>query len=72
MAARLARPTFRLYVADDPVGAEIGGAVKNVLAIAAGIVEGAGLGDNARAAMITRGLAELIRLGRALGPGRRR
>ncbi len=67
MAARLARPTFRLYVADDPVGAEIGGAVKNVLAIAAGIVEGAGLGDNARAAMITRGLAELIRLGRALG-----
>ena len=67
MAARLARPTFRLYVADDPVGAEIGGAVKNVLAIAAGIVEGAGLGDNARAAVITRGLAELIRLGRALG-----
>ena len=67
MAQRLARPTFRLYVSDDPVGAEIGGAVKNVLAIAAGIVEGAGLGDNARAAMITRGLAELIRLGRALG-----
>jgi glycerol-3-phosphate dehydrogenase (NAD(P)+) len=67
MATRLARPTFRLYVSDDPVGAEIGGAVKNVLAIAAGIVEGAGLGDNARAAIITRGLAELIRLGRALG-----
>jgi glycerol-3-phosphate dehydrogenase (NAD(P)+) len=67
MAARLARPTFRLYVSDDPVGAEIGGAVKNVLAIAAGIVEGAGLGDNARAAMITRGLAEMIRLGNALG-----
>lgn len=67
MAARLARPTFRLYVSDDPIGAEIGGAVKNVLAIAAGIVEGAGLGDNARAAVITRGLAELIRLGRALG-----
>ena len=67
MATRLARPTFRLYVSDDPVGAEIGGAVKNVLAIAAGIVEGAGLGDNARAAMITRGLAEMIRLGNALG-----
>ena len=67
MATRLARPTFRLYVSDDPVGAEIGGAVKNVLAIAAGIVEGAGLGDNARAAMITRGLAEMIRLGHALG-----
>ena len=67
MASRLARPTFRLYVSDDPVGAEIGGAVKNVLAIAAGIVEGAGLGDNARAAMITRGLAEMIRLGSALG-----
>lgn len=67
MIARLGRPAFRLYVSDDPVGAEIGGAVKNVLAIAAGIVEGAGLGDNARAAMITRGLAELIRLGTALG-----
>jgi glycerol-3-phosphate dehydrogenase (NAD(P)+) len=67
LAMRLARPTFRLYVSDDPIGAEIGGAVKNVLAIASGIVEGAGLGDNARAAIITRGLAELIRLGRALG-----
>jgi len=67
LAIRLARPTFRLYVSDDPIGAEIGGAVKNVLAIAAGIVEGAGLGDNARAAIVTRGLAELIRLGRALG-----
>ena len=67
LAARLARPTFRLYVSDDPIGAEIGGAVKNVLAIASGIVEGSGLGDNARAAVITRGLAELIRLGRALG-----
>jgi len=67
LSQRLARPTFRLYVSDDPVGAEVGGAVKNVLAIAAGIVEGKGLGDNARAAVITRGLAELIRLGLALG-----
>jgi glycerol-3-phosphate dehydrogenase (NAD(P)+) len=67
VSQRLGRPTFRLYVSDDPVGAEVGGAVKNVLAIAAGIVEGKGLGDNARAAVITRGLAELIRLGVALG-----
>ncbi len=59
--------TFRVYRSDDIVGAEIGGAVKNVLAIACGIVEGRKLGDNARAALITRGLAELIRLGRAKG-----
>ena len=51
----------------DPIGAEIGGAVKNVLAIACGIVDGRGLGDNARAALITRGLAEMIRLGVAKG-----
>jgi glycerol-3-phosphate dehydrogenase (NAD(P)+) len=60
-------PTFRPYLADDLVGAEIGGAVKNVLAIACGIVEGRGLGDNARAALITRGLAELTRLAVAKG-----
>ncbi|NWG52205.1 MAG: NAD(P)-dependent glycerol-3-phosphate dehydrogenase [Hydrogenophilaceae bacterium] len=59
--------TFRPYVTDDLVGAEIGGAVKNVLAIACGIAEGRGLGEGARAALITRGFAELIRLGRALG-----
>ncbi len=59
--------TFRPYLSDDPVGAEIGGAVKNVLAIACGIVEGRGLGDNARAALITRGLAELTRLAVAKG-----
>jgi glycerol-3-phosphate dehydrogenase (NAD(P)+) len=59
--------TFRPYLADDLVGAEIGGAVKNVLAIACGIVEGRGLGDNARAALITRGLAELTRLALAKG-----
>jgi glycerol-3-phosphate dehydrogenase (NAD(P)+) len=58
---------FRPYLSQDPVGAEIGGAVKNVLAIACGIVVGRGLGDNARASLITRGLAEMIRLGVAKG-----
>lgn len=61
---------FRPYLSQDPTGAEIGGAVKNVLAIACGIISGRGLGDNARAALITRGLAEMIRLGVAKG-GRR-
>lgn len=63
----LASPMFRIYQSDDVIGAEIGGAVKNVLAIACGIVEGRGLGDNARAALITRGLAELMRLGHVKG-----
>ncbi len=58
---------FRPYLSPDPVGTEIGGAVKNVLAIACGIVVGRGLGDNARAALITRGLAEMARLGVAQG-----
>ncbi|HEY3910918.1 MAG TPA: NAD(P)H-dependent glycerol-3-phosphate dehydrogenase [Stellaceae bacterium] len=58
---------FRPYLSSDPIGAEIGGAVKNVLAIACGVVVGRGLGDNARAALITRGLAEMVRLGLALG-----
>jgi glycerol-3-phosphate dehydrogenase (NAD(P)+) len=58
---------FRPYLSNDVVGAQIGGAVKNVLAIACGIVEGRGLGDNARAALITRGLAEMVRLGLAKG-----
>ena len=58
---------FRPYLSDDLVGAEIGGAVKNVIAVACGIVAGRGLGDNARAALITRGLAEITRLGRAKG-----
>jgi glycerol-3-phosphate dehydrogenase (NAD(P)+) len=58
---------FRPYQSDDPIGAEIGGAVKNVLAIACGTVLGRGLGDNARASLITRGLAEMIRLGLAKG-----
>src|SRR4029077_19817880 len=55
------------YLSDDPIGAEIGGAVKNVLAIACGVVCGRGLGDDARAALITRGLAEMVRLGVAKG-----
>ncbi len=65
--AALGTARFRPYLSRDPIGAEIGGAVKNVLAIACGIIEGRGLGDNARAALITRGLAEMIRLGLAKG-----
>lgn len=59
--------TFRPYLSDDLVGAQVGGAVKNVLAIACGVVHGRDLGDNARAALITRGLAEIARLGARLG-----
>jgi len=62
--------TFRLYASDDVVGVEIGGALKNIIAIAAGVVEGLGLGHNALAALITRGLAEVSRLATAAG-GRR-
>jgi glycerol-3-phosphate dehydrogenase (NAD(P)+) len=64
---RLAQPTFRIYVSNDVAGAEIGGAVKNVLAIACGVVEGKGLGQNARAALIARGFAEMRRFGLAYG-----
>jgi glycerol-3-phosphate dehydrogenase (NAD(P)+) len=63
----LGGPTFRPYWSPDVVGAQIGGAVKNVMAIACGIVEGRKLGDNARAALITRGLAEMVRLGLTKG-----
>ncbi len=63
----LQNPQFRIYLNQDLIGVQIGGAVKNVLAIAAGIGEGLGLGANARAALITRGLAEMIRLGEAIG-----
>jgi glycerol-3-phosphate dehydrogenase (NAD(P)+) len=63
----IALPTFRVYLSDDVAGAEIGGAVKNVLAIACGVVEGKGLGQNARAALIARGFAEMTRFGVALG-----
>ena len=58
---------FRAYTSDDIIGAELGGSVKNVLAIATGICDGMSLGDNARAALVTRGLAEMMRLGRVLG-----
>ena len=63
----LSSSRFRIYGSDDVIGAQVGGAVKNVLAIACGIVEGRNLGDNARAALITRGLAEIVRLGVAKG-----
>jgi len=63
-------PTFRLYTNDDVVGVELCGAVKNVIAIAAGVVEGLGFGFNTDAALITRGLAEMTRLGCALGARR--
>ena len=64
---RIARPWFRPYLSDDVTGAEIGGAVKNVLAIACGVVEGRRLGQNARAALISRGFAEMTRFGLARG-----
>jgi len=67
---RIKQPTFRIYVSDDLAGAEIGGAVKNVLAIACGVVEGKGLGQNARAALIGRGFAEMTRFGLAFGAKR--
>jgi glycerol-3-phosphate dehydrogenase (NAD(P)+) len=67
LADRIATPTFRPYFATDMIGAEAGGAVKNVLAIACGIVEGRGLGRSAHAALITRGFSELTRLAVALG-----
>ncbi|MDQ6796493.1 MAG: NAD(P)-dependent glycerol-3-phosphate dehydrogenase [Actinomycetota bacterium] len=71
LAARLqgllSTESFRVYTNDDLVGCEVGGSVKNVIAIASGISDGMGFGDNARAALITRGLAEMTRLGVALG-----
>ncbi|MFT5139339.1 MAG: glycerol-3-phosphate dehydrogenase (NAD(P)+) [Lysobacterales bacterium] len=66
IAQALHGTSFRAYTSDDVIGAELGGAVKNVLAVATGICDGMGLGDNARAALITRGLAEMMRLGAAL------
>ena len=67
VARELHSPRFRIYANDDLLGAEVGGAVKNVMAIATGICDGLGFGLNARAALITRGLAEISRLGVALG-----
>jgi len=70
LSAAIARPNFRPYYSEDVIGAEIGGSVKNVLAIACGVVEGLGLGQNARAALIARGYAEMMRFGEALGAQR--
>lgn len=67
LVAQLGTKRFRPYRSDDLIGAQIGGAVKNVIAIACGIVAGRNLGDNARAALMTRGLAEMMRLGIAMG-----
>jgi glycerol-3-phosphate dehydrogenase (NAD(P)+) len=67
LQAAIARPVFRPYATDDLVGVALGGAAKNVYAIACGIAEGAGLGESARAALLARGFAELLRLGAKLG-----
>ncbi|GGN56879.1 glycerol-3-phosphate dehydrogenase [NAD(P)+] [Novosphingobium indicum] len=67
LAPTISRPGLRPYYSDDVIGAEIGGAVKNVLAIACGVVEGLNLGQNARAALIARGFAEMLRFGLARG-----
>lgn len=65
--AMIHAPNFRTYASGDPIGVQVGGAIKNVLAVATGACDGLGFGDNARAAVITRGLAEMTRLGVALG-----
>lgn len=70
LAGRLHNDSFRVYTSNDIMGVEVGGAVKNVLAIATGISDGLGYGSNTRAALITRGLAEMMRLGVALGAQR--
>ena len=67
LSPQIARPALRPYYSDDVIGAEIGGAVKNVLAIACGVVEGLNLGQNARAALIARGYAEMLRFGLSRG-----
>ena len=70
LVAALGLPTFRPYLSSDIVGAQIGGAIKNVLAIATGVAAGLGTGENARAAVITRGLAEIVRFGNLYGARR--
>src|SRR5690606_39423578 len=70
VAEALSLPKFRPYISDDLVGVQVGGAVKNVLAIACGIVTGRSLGESARAALIARAFAELTRFGQALGARR--
>ena len=67
LQAQLSTPVLRLYAQSDVMGAELGGALKNVIAIACGIVIGAGLGESARAALLTRGYAEMLRLAKTLG-----
>lgn len=67
IAQKLHAPTFRAYTGNDVVGAELGGAMKNVLAVATGVADGMQMGLNARAGLITRGLAEMLRLGAAIG-----
>ena len=70
LAPAIARSTFRPYYSDDVIGAEVAGAVKNVLAIACGVVNGLALGQNARASLIARGYAEMLRFGEAVGASR--
>lgn len=67
LQALLISSRFRVYAGNDPIGVQLGGALKNVMALAAGIVDGLALGHNARAGLITRGLAEMVRLGTAMG-----
>jgi glycerol-3-phosphate dehydrogenase (NAD(P)+) len=69
--ALFSSPYFRVYTSDDVIGVEVGGALKNVIAIASGVLDGLGLGHNPRAALVTRGLAEMTRLGVALGADER-
>ena len=71
LALRLSGPKFRAYTQSDIVGVEVGGAVKNVIAVGSGIADGMGFGANTRVALITRGLAEMMRLGLALGAERK-
>lgn len=70
ISALLSSPSFRLYASDDIIGAQVGGACKNIIAIACGIAEGRDLGDNARAALVTHGLSEIANLGCAMGAKR--
>ncbi len=67
VSSLFANAYFRVYIQRDEIGAEVGGAIKNVIAIASGVITGLKLGDNARAALVTRGLAEMMRLGKVLG-----
>ncbi len=71
VAETLSSPTLKVYVSQDPLGVELGGILKNVIAIAAGVSDGLGFGDSARAGLITRGLAEMKRLARAMGADER-